>query len=380
MFVIVHYSEIGLKGDNRSFFEKKLVNNIEKVVKGDVRRISGRLLIEIEEAEKEQTKEALKNIPGIAYFTFAYKCKQEIDTIKEKAVELLKDKDFESFRVTTKRSNKDFELNSQEVSSQVGAAIVNAYNKEVDLEEFDLNLRIEIVEDYTFLYLKRVEGQRGLPVGVSGKAVSLLSGGIDSPVASYHAIKRGIKVIFIHFSSYPFTEKESVEKTEKIVERLNSFQYESKLYVIPFSEIQQEILTKCEAPFRVLLYRRFMLRIAEKVAKRENAKALVTGESVGQVASQTLENMGAVEAVAELPVLRPLIGMNKEEITKKAKEIGTYEISILPAEDCCQRFIPEHPETKAELKKLRQEEEKLDVTSLIAEAMEGIETKSMNHS
>lgn len=376
MKVICHYSEIGLKGNNRDFFEKKLVSNIRKRVKGDVRRISGRILIELEEDfDKGEVKENLKNIPGIAYFAFADNCEQDIEAIKEKAVEILEDKEFDSFRITTKRSNKRFELNSQQVSSEVGAAVMEAYDKEVDLEDYDMDLRIEIVEDYAFLYDERVEGVRGLPVGTSGKAISLLSGGIDSPVASYYAMRRGIEVIFVHFSSYPFTKKKSIEKTEEIVQTLGKFQSNLKLYLVPFSDIQQEILTNCEAPFRVILYRRFMLKIAERIAKQENAKALVTGESVGQVASQTLENMGAVQEVSSLPVLRPLVGKHKEEIMEEAREIGTYEISILPAEDCCQRFIPEHPETRAELKEVEEEEEKLDVERMLEEAVDGIEVK-----
>jgi len=378
MKIICHYSEIGLKGNNRDFFEKKLVSNIQRVIKGNVRRISGRLLIEVEQGiDKQDTKEILKNIPGIAYFAFAHESDQNMEAIKKEAVEMLQGKEFESFRVTTKRSNKNFEFNSQEVSGEVGAAIVDAYDKEVDLEDYELNLRIEIVEDYAFLYVDRVEGQGGLPVGVSGKAVSLLSGGIDSPVASHYAMRRGVEVTFIHFSSYPFTEKKSVEKAERIVETLNKFQFESKLYLVPFSDIQQKILTTCGASYRVILYRRFMLRIAQKLAKREKAKVLFTGESVGQVASQTLENMTAVEEVTDLPVLRPLIGMHKQEIIEEAKRIGTYETSILPAEDCCQRFIPKHPETKADLEEVEQEEEKLDVENLVEKTMKKVEIKKI---
>jgi len=377
MYVICHYSEIGLKGNNRDFFEKKLVSNIKQVVKGEVRRISGRLLIELEETDKEEVEEKLKNIPGIAYFAFVYSCEQDIDAIKNKAVEVLKEKEFNSFRITTKRSNKRFEFTSQEVSEKVGAKVVEAYDKKVDLEDYDLNLRIEIVEDYAFIYFEKIKGVGGLPVGVSGKVISLLSGGIDSPVASYYAMKRGAELVYIHFSSYPFTEQKSVEKAEKIVDELNKFQINSKLYIVPFSDIQQQILTNCEGSFRVILYRRFMLRIAERIAEKEKAKALLTGESIGQVASQTLENMRAVEEVSKLPVLRPLVGMNKQEIIDKGKEIGTYDISILPAEDCCQRFIPKHPETKANLNEVEEEEKRLETEELIEEAIEKMEVKEI---
>jgi len=373
-YVICHYAEIGLKGKNRRFFEEKLVENIKKALPGNsfqkVRRISGRILVELEDKIREDLiKNALKNVFGLAYFAFAVNCQQEIEIIKEKAVELLKDKKLKSFRIDTKRSEKDFSLTSQQINEKVGAWVVQKLNKKVKLKNPDITCFIEIVEKYAFLYFKEIPGPGGLPVSVSGKAISLLSGGIDSPVASFYGQRRGIEIIFLHFTSFPFTKQTSVEKAKEIVKILNKFQFQSKLYLVPFTAIQKEILLRTAAKLRVVLYRRFMFRIAEILAKKVRAKALITGESVGQVASQTLENIGAIEEVVKLPVLRPLIGQDKEDIIKKAKEIGTFDISILPGEDCCQRFLPKHPETKADLPEVKKEENKLNVEKLIGEAI-----------
>lgn len=376
-YIICHYAEIGLKGKNRAFFERKLINNIKKSLPEaiEAKRISGRILIELK--KKKKAKQSLKNVFGIAYFAFAQSSKQDLNSIKEKVIELLKRKRFKSFRITTQRSKKDFPLTSQEINERVGEEVVKKLNKKVDLEEPDLTCFIEIVENYAFLYFKKIRGPGGLPVSVSGKAISLLSGGIDSPLASYYGMKRGIKVIFIHFTSYPFTKKSSIEKAKQIIKTLNKYQFQSKLYLVPFSQIQKSILVNTQAKLRVILYRRFMFRIAERIAQKEKAKALITGESVGQVASQTLENIGAVEEAVSLPVLRPLIGMDKQDIINRAKEIKTFEISILPAQDCCQRFLPKHPETKAELKEVKREEEKLDVNTLVKETFKKVKYETI---
>jgi len=378
-FIICHYAEIGLKGKNRKFFEEKLIENLKKALAGlgcrKIKRISGRILVELDEKIKEdKIKEALKNVFGVAYFSFAVSCQQEIGIIKEKVVELLKSKKFKTFRIETKRSEKDFSLTSQEINEKVGEYVLGKLKSQnaklkVDLEDPDVTCFIEIVEKYAFLYLEKTKGPGGLPVSVSGKAISLLSGGIDSPVASFYGMQRGIKIIFLHFTSYPFTEQASIEKVKKIVKILNKFQFQSKLYLIPFLDIQKEILLKTKAKLRVVLYRRFMFKIAEVLAKKEKIKALITGESVGQVASQTLENIGVIEEAIKSLVLRPLIGMDKEDIIKKGKEIGTFDVSILPAQDCCQRFLPKHPETRANLKEVKEEEKKLDVEKLIKQAI-----------
>jgi len=244
----------------------------------------------------------------------------------------------------------------------------------VDLKNPDITCFIELVEKYAFLYLEKIKGWGGLPVGVSGKAISLLSGGIDSPVASFLAMKRGLNLIFLHFHALPYTNKASIDKVKKIVETLNKFQPKLKLYLVPFAEIQKEILLKTPSPLRVIFYRRMMFRIAEKIAEKEKIKAIITGENLGQVASQTLENLKVIEKATNLLVLRPLIGEDKLEIIEKAKEIGTYDISILPYQDCCSRFLPEHPQTKANLEVVEKAERKLRVENLIKKALKDLKS------
>ncbi len=379
-YVICHYAEIGLKGKNRKFFEEKLVENIKKALPGNsfqrVRRISGRILIELieEKVNETQIKNSLKDVFGIAHFSFAVGCEQKIESIKEKAAEILKDKKFKSFRIETQRGKKDFPLDSQQINERVGEYVLRKLKTrnpklKVNLKKPKITCFIEIVEKYAFLYLRKIPGPGGLPVSVSGKAISLLSGGIDSPVASFYGQRRGIEIIFLHFTSFPFTKQSSVEKVKKIVEILNRFQFQAKLYLVPFTEIQKEILLKTKAKLRVILYRRFMFRIAEVLAEKVRARALITGESVGQVASQTLENIGAIEEAVKLPVLRPLIGLDKKDIINEAGEIGTFDVSILPGEDCCSRFLPKHPETRANLAEVKREENKLNIGKLIEEAI-----------
>jgi len=387
-FIICHYAEIGLKGKNRKFFEEGLMENIKTsfIINScdgikNIRRISGRILIKIDKrAEEDKIRQALKNVFGIAYFSFAVNCGQDMEEIKKKSFEILEDKEFKTFRVETKRAEKDFHLTSQQINEQVGEYIFEKLNAKslkfrVNLKNPDITCFIEIVEKYAFLYLEKVRGLGGLPVGVSGKAMSLLSGGIDSPVASFYGMQRGIKIIFLHFTSFPFTEQASIEKVKKIVKILNKFQFQSNLYLIPFLNIQKEILLKTKAKLRVVLYRRFMFKIAEVLAEKEKIKALITGESVGQVASQTLENIGVIQETIKSLVLRPLIGMDKEDIIKKGKEIGTFDVSILPAQDCCQRFLPKHPETRANLKEVKEEEKKLDVKGLVKEAIKKVKVE-----
>ncbi|MEE9190281.1 MAG: tRNA uracil 4-sulfurtransferase ThiI, partial [Candidatus Neomarinimicrobiota bacterium] len=233
-----------------------------------------------------------------------------------------------------------------------------------------LTCYIDVLKDEAFIFISKIQGPGGLPVGASGKVAVLLSGGIDSPVAAYYILKRGGKAVFVHFHSVPYVTEASIDKVRDIIEIMKKFQSKSKLYLIEFAPVQNEIMEYCEPKYRVLHYRRFMVAIADKIAKRENAKALITGESLGQVASQTLENIAVVEDSAQLPILRPLIGYDKQDIINKAQEIGTYEISILPHQDCCTLFVPKHPATKARLSDVRNSESNLDVESLVNTAVE----------
>lgn len=383
-YVICHYSEIGLKGKNRKFFEEKLIESIKRCLEARlyefVKRISGRIIIKLNPRGIEKQSEikiALKNVFGLAYFCFAHESKQNIESIKRRGLEILKQKDFNSFRVLTKRSKKDFYLTSPEIDSQVGGYIVDNLKKKVDLKNPEIILFIEIVEKYTFLYMEKIKGQGGLPIGTGGRVLLLLSGGIDSPVAGFQLMKRGLKLCFIHFHTYPYTTQESIKKTEKIVKHLSRFQGKSKLYLVPFAEIQKQIVLKVPVKLRVIFYRRLMVKIAQEIAKKENISVLATGDNLGQVASQTLENINVITQAVDMPILRPLITFDKEEIVNKAKEIDTYKISILPDQDCCSRFVPKHPETRACLKHVNKVEKKLKTKKLLKVALKQIKIKQI---
>jgi len=363
---VCHYAEIGLKGGNRRFFEDRLVRNIKEVLsESRVEKKRGRILVFTK--NEERTTEILRKVCGIAYFFPARILSSSMEEMEKEVLGLSREISFESFRVTVKRSDKSFPLSSQEVARRIGALIKEETGKEVDLHSPEANFRLEITPQETYLFWKRFEGVGGLPVGSGGSAVSLLSGGIDSPVSSFRIMKRGVKNIFLHFHAYPVTSAASMEKARSIVRILSSYQGRSVLYMIPFANIQKEIMINTKEKLRVVLYRRFMMRAAQKIAEKEGAGALITGESLGQVASQTLENMRATEEVVDLPVLRPLTGYDKEEIIKEARRLETYSLSILPEEDCCVRFLPRFPETRARLSDIREEEENLEVESMVEE-------------
>ena len=395
-YIICHYGEIALKRGNRKFFEDKLISNIkaafEKQAPGNfsaeggpafgwefVKRISGRILIKLSENGQSaswrtnarcQMSDVLKNIFGIVHFSFAVSTEQNIESIQKAALELLKEKKFKTFRISAKRAEKKFPLNSQQINEKVGEFILNKLKIKVNLENPDVAVFIEIVEKSAFIYLEKIKGPGGLPAGSSGKGIVLISGGIDSPVASYFAMKRGVEAVYLHFHSYPFTSKNSIERVKQLVGILNKFQQKSKLILIPFSEIQQKIVSsKIPEKLRVVLYRRFMMRIAEIIAGKENAFVLITGESIGQVASQTLENIKAIEEAVKIPILRPLAGFDKEETIVLARNICTFETSILPCDDTCSLFAPLHPETKANIKSVKLAEKKLNAKKIIAEAI-----------
>jgi len=380
--ILCHYGEIGLKGKNRSYFEKKLQSNIRSTFQlfhpnglESVDRLFGRLVIRLSESgqsDLSSIEQSLKKVCGIVYFAPAININPEIEEITTNAVAIMDDGKKTSFRVTARRTDKNFPKSSQKINEEVGAAILEKTGKTVNLGFPDKTCFIDVVDGEAFVYTEKISGQGGLPVGVSGKIMSLLSGGIDSPVASYYAMKRGATVSCVHFHSVPYTNEASIEKVREMIQKLTAFQQEIKLYLVELASIQKEVMVLTEEKYRIILYRRFMVRIAEVLAKKHRCGGLITGDSLGQVASQTLENMGVIEEAIDLPLLRPLIGLDKLEIIDKAKEIETYDISIQPDQDCCALFVPNHPATKARIQEILVEEEKLDVEGMVKDAVNNV--------
>ena len=375
---LVHYGEIGLKGKNRSYFENRLVQNIRRSLKGmgcaDVYRIYGRILVTLQpDSDIPAIREKLGKVMGIAHFALACVTEQKLEAIQTAVLEWIQDKAFKTLKVETKRANKSFPMTSPEISAAVGGYLIEHTGASANMRDPDLLCHIEIVEKAAYIRAEKIQGIGGLPVGVSGKVLVMLSGGIDSPIAAWRMMRRGAKVIHIHFYSYPYTDKASLEKVKALAQLLAIWNFRTLIYLVPFADIQREIVTKTPAPFRVILYRRFMARIAQRIAKVVKADALVTGESLGQVASQTLGNLRAIEDAVEIPILRPLIGDDKDEIIRLAQQIKTFEISTLPHDDCCSLFVPDHPATNASIESVRAAEMNLEPDALIEQALKNIE-------
>lgn len=380
-YIICHYSEIGLKRGNRSFFEKCLIDDIKKKIPTElflsVSRISGRILVKLTDdayKSKEKLKDDLLSVFGISSFLFCTRDDQEINSISDTTINLLKKERFKTFKIETKRSEKSFSINSQEVNAQVGEAVLKKIpNIKVQMDNPDMICFIEIVGKDSFISTEKYKGQGGLPAGSGGRAISLLSGGIDSPVASFLMMRKGVRLTLVHFHAYPETSKESINKVIEIARLLSRYQPKIKLYLVPFASAQREILINNLPENRMILYRRLMLKISSKIAQKERCFAVVTGESLGQVASQTIENIRVIEEGCEFLILRPLISEDKEDIIKKAKMIGSYDISILPHDDCCLRFIPQHPKTKADIAEIMDEERKIDINKTVDQALKEAE-------
>jgi thiamine biosynthesis protein ThiI len=383
--ILCHYGEIGLKGKNRGYFEKKLQDNLRSALQrfapdtfSSIGRMFGRIIIRLNENGQnniESVVSIIKNVCGMVYCAPAYSTKQDKETITKLANELMSSGEYNSFRVTTRRTDKDFPVSKQKMNEDVGGSILEATGKKVNLKHPDKTCYIDIVDGKAFVYTKRIQGQGGLPVGVSGKVMSMLSGGIDSPVASYYIMKRGAALSFVHFHSVPITNESSIEKVREMIEKLLVYQQKISLHLVELAPIQKEVMVLTAEKYRIILYRRFMVRIAEELAKAHKAKALATGDSLGQVASQTLENMSVIEEAINMPLLRPLIGFDKQEIIIKARAIETYDISIQPDQDCCALFVPKHPATKARLVDILIEEKKLDVDELVNQAIKNVKTE-----
>ncbi len=381
--ILIHYSEIGLKKGNRQFFENKLKQNILKAVEDlpvDNLKIDyGRFLLYLKkDSPVDVIVQRLEKVFGIAYFSPAYGGSTDIAELKEEIFEKIKRLQFDTFCIRTRRSDKSYPLKSVEVNRIVGERIHEDLQKPVNIKQPDVACHIEIYNKQIYYYFERIEGRRGLPVGSSGKVVSMLSAGIDSPVSSYQLMKRGCRVIFVHFHSFPLTNKASYHNAIRLAQKMTEYQYSTKIYLVPLIKLQEAIILNAPAKLRLILYRRMMFRIAEQIAKREKAKALVTGESVGQVASQTLENIAAIADAISLPVLRPLIGMDKEEIIQQARKIATYDISVEPYDDCCSYLVPESPETRAKMDEVLSAEQKVDNwEELIQQSLNETEIKKL---
>ncbi len=363
--IVVHYGEIGIKGKNRDLFEKRLIENIKCVTEKRVYRRYGKIIVD---SDDKRLKKVLSKIPGIEYFSFGYSCNTDLEEIKNCVERIVKEKSFKTFKISAKRSFKKFPYTSLELNKILGEFVVENFGKKVDLKDPDVTIYVEISEKESFVYMEKTKGVGGLPVG-EGKVVSLLSGGIDSPVASFLMMKRGLEVIFVHF----YRSDKNPEKIKRIVEILGDYQPKSVLYLVPTELVQKKIVKLIPAKYRMLVYKRFMIKLANVIAEKEKAKALVLGDSIGQVASQTLDNINCVYASSSLPVFSPLIGFNKSEIVDLAKKIGTYEISIQPYEDCCSLLSSPHPETRCKKENIEKLEEKLGLEEVFKEILDRTE-------
>ena len=382
--LIIKYGEIILKGLNRPVFEDRLFKIIRRRLKdlGEFKITKFQAAVYIEAKDDcfdyDEAVQRLKKVFGILYICRAKKCEKEMEAVKTQALLSYEEaySEGKTFKIEVKRQDKRFPHKSPEIQKMVGDAIFEKHYKtaKVDVKNPDISVMVEIREEGAYVYAKREKGPGGLPVGINGKCALMLSGGIDSPVAGYMIAKRGVELIGVHFHSYPYTSERAKEKVITLAKKLSEYAGRIELFVVPFTDIQLMINEKAENDMLVLLMRRYMMRIAQRIAEENGAKAIVTGESLGQVASQTIESMTVTNEVVSMPVFRPLIGMDKEEITLISRKIDTFETSIQPYEDCCTVFVPKHPKTKPRVSEIREEELKLsDMDKLLEEAIKNTE-------
>ena len=380
--LLIRYAEIHLKGLNRPFFERLLVDRIKRAlepVKADVEREQGRVFAYgIPEAELSGCIERLCRVFGIHSISPARCVEKDWDAIKTAAIEEVQpfaaSADNPAFKCFARRADKRFSMTSEQICRELGHELLEAYpNLRVDVHHPALPVTVEIRQNSAFVYTKEVPGAGGMPVGSNGKAMLLISGGIDSPVAGYMIAKRGVQIDAVHFYSYPYTSERARDKVVELAKLVSRYAGTIHLYLVPFTDIQMTIYDKCPSTETTVLMRRLMMKIAERIAKDTGSQALITGESIGQVASQTIESLCVTDDAVTMPVFRPLIGFDKEEIIEKAQRIGTFETSILPYEDCCTVFVPKHPVTKPKVETLRASEALVDFEPLIEAAMQNTE-------
>jgi tRNA uracil 4-sulfurtransferase len=378
--IVLHYQEIALKGNNRPWFVSRLVRNLRTATADldvrDVRALMGRIeLVLGDGSDWTAVRDRVSRVFGIANFAQAGRAPLDLDAIATKILGDLGDREPPTFRVSARRADKRFPMTSPQIEREIGGRIKAARGWPVDLEHPAFTIHVEALTNDAFYYFGKERGAGGMPVGVGGRVACLLSGGIDSPVAAWRLMRRGCRVLLVHFHSYPILSRASQEKTRELARLLAQFQLHSRLFMVPFGEIQQQIVLAVSPPLRVVIYRRFMMRIAERIARHGRAQALVTGEVVGQVASQTLENLISINSVVSMPVLRPLIGMDKEEIVAEAERLGTYPISIIPDQDCCTLFTPRHPATRARAADVERAEARLPIDEIVEKAVTAAEVE-----
>ncbi len=376
--ILIKYGELTTKKDNRNLFINKIYENLSLALSNyniTITKNRVRMFIDPKDNDIDEIISITKNIFGIHSIVVAYKIDSSIDIINSSVLEVIKEVDFNTFKVETDRADKSFPINSMDLSRQLGSLILkNTKDKKVDVHNPDYLLKIEIRSDYTYIYTKEIKALGGYPVGVAGKGLLMLSGGIDSPVAGYMAMKRGIKLECIYFESPPHTSPQALNKVKKLVSILNKYQPSIKLHIINFTEIQESIYKFIDPTYMITIMRRMMYRISEKVMQNREDLVLINGESVGQVASQTLTSMTVINNVTNIPVLRPVACLDKLEIIDIAKKIDTYETSILPYEDCCTIFLPKHPVINPKIEKALEYENKFDYEALINEAVSKVNT------
>lgn len=380
--ILIRYGELALKGKNRDEFEDTLLRNVKQLLRPypgiQLKRVYGRMYVYLNGEPAQEIVECLRRVFGITSISPTKLVEPNDEAIKQGAAQLMRELSPQprTFRVETRRADKRYPKTSMEVSRMVGGYLLRQFSGlKVDLHQPEAVVNIEVRAEGTFISCENVPGPGGLPVGASGKVLLLLSGGIDSPVAGWMMMKRGVTLEAIHFHSYPFTSERSLEKVRDLAQKLARWGGKIKLHVVPFTEIQTTIREKCPEEYLITLMRRFMMRISERIAAKTGALALSTGESLGQVASQTLESMNAINHVVQIPILRPLVGMDKTEITEISRQIDTYELSILPYEDCCTIFTPKSPVTRPRIALCERYEERLDIEQLVQDAVDRTEVE-----